>query len=396
MKVLFDHQIFAFQRWGGISRYFLELLRGARGTIDVELSLAHSRSEYVPELNRLLGLEIADVGHRDRETFLGGRRFPGKKQLYSVTKRLFPSMNAARVNHEGSVARIRSGGYDLFHPTYYDPYFLEPLRGAPFVLTVFDLTHDVFPELFSPNDETAARRKLLVSKAARILAISSHTKRDLVERLHVDPDRVDDVLLGFSWASAAKPPPRLPERYLLYTGTRPAYKNWGLFVEAVAPLLLDAHDLHLLCAGHPFSDEERTHVERLGVLDRVVHVATDEGGLRALYAGAAAFVFPSLYEGFGFPVLEAFSEGCPTALARTSSLLEVGGDAAIYFDPKDATSIRDAVARLLSDGPLRARLSERGRARVSLFSWEATCAQTIATYQRALGERVERAQPAHP
>ncbi len=394
MKVLLDHQAFAFQRWGGVSRYFLELLRGMRGAIDVELSLARSRSEYVPELNRLLGLHVTDRGHF--ETFLGGARVPLRRQMYSVTKRLFPTMNAARVNREGSVARIRSSAHELFHPTYFDPYFLEPLGGAPFVLTVFDLAHDVFPRLFSSKDETAARRGLLVSKATRILAISSHTKRDLVERLHVDPDRVDVVLLGFSWASAATPPPRLPERYLLYTGTRFAYKNWAFFIEAIAPLLLDTRDLRLVCTGHPFSADERAHLERLRVMDQVVHVATNEGGLRALYAGAAAFVFPSLYEGFGFPVLEAFSEGCPTALARTSSLPEVGGDAALYFDPKDATSIRDAVARLLSDRALRARLSERGRARVREFSWEATCANTIATYRRALGGRVERAQPARP
>lgn len=393
MKVLFDHQAFAMQRWGGISRYFLELVRGARADIDVELALARSRSEYVPELNRLLGLEVTDVGHR--ETFLDGARIPLRKQLYSVTKRLIPTMDAARVNREGSLARIRSGAYDLFHPTYFDPYFIEPLRGAPFVLTVFDLTHDVFPALFPPKDETSARRKLLVSKAARILAISTHTKRDLVERLHVDPDRVDVVLLGFSWASATtRSPPRVPERYLLYTGTRFAYKNWAFFVESIAALLHDTRDLHLVCTGYPFSHEERVHLERLGIADRVVHVATDEGGLRALYAGAAAFVFPSLYEGFGFPALEAFSEGCPAALARTSSLPEVGGDAALYFDPKDADSIRETVARLLSDAQLRSLLAERGRARVREFTWEATCAGTLATYRRALGDRDARVRPA--
>ena len=143
-----------------------------------------------------------------------------------------------------------------------------------------------------------------------------------------------------------------------------------------------------MCTGHPFDPGERALLERLGVAARVVHVDATEGTLRALYRRATAFAFPSLYEGFGFPVLEAFAEGCPAALARTSSLPEVGGEAAVYFDPIDAASMRDTVARLLADAPLRADLAARGRERVRAFTWEATCAGTAEAYRRALGERV--------
>ncbi len=383
-KVLFDHQIFELQRWGGVSRYFVELLRGLRGRVDVELALARSRSEYVPELNQLLGMHVTDAGHR--ETFLAGARVPARKQLFSVAKRLFPSMQASHVNRRTALARLRRGGYDLFHPTYFDPYFLGPLGDRPFVVTVYDLAHDVFPELF-PRDATSAQRRLVVERAARVIAISEHTKRDVVERLGVDPDRVDVVHLGFAWSAPARRPEGLPERYVLYTGTRPAYKNWAPFVRAIALLLLDTPGLHLVCSGHPFSDQERAHLEQLRIADRVVHVAADVGVLRALYAGAAVFVFPSLYEGFGLPVLEAFSEGCPAALARTSSLPEVGGAAALYFDPTDDASIRDAVARLLGDAALRATLVDRGRARVHEFTWETACALTAESYRGALGDR---------
>lgn len=387
MKVLFDHQAFEFQRWGGVSRYYLELLRGLPGRAEVELALARSRHVNVPELNDLLGLEITDRGHR--ETFLGGARFPGTKQLYSVAKRLFPTLNAPRVNRERALARIRAGGFDLLHPTYFDPYFLDALGDRPFVLTVYDLAHDVFPALFAASDDTAARRARLVAKAARILAISHHTKQDLVERLHVDPERIDVVHLGFAWSAPEAPPPPLPARYVLYTGTRFAYKNWAPFVEAIAPLLLAEQDLHLVCTGHPLTAHERAHLERLGIAARVVHVDATDGILRALYRRATVFVFPSLYEGFGFPALEAFAEGCPAALARTSSLPEVGGDAAVYFDPNDAASIRETVGRVLADAPLRADLAARGRERVRAFTWEQTCAGTADAYGRALGERGE-------
>jgi glycosyltransferase involved in cell wall biosynthesis len=382
MKVLFDHQAFVLQEWGGVSRYHFELVRGLPCHHEVELALARSRNVYVPQLNLLAGLAVSDRGFR--ETFLGHRAFLGRKQLYSVAKRLFPTLDAPRANRELSLERIRSGAYDLFHPTYFDSYFLESLRGRPFVLTVYDLTHDVFPGEFQDAAALSARRRLLAGRAARILAISEATKRDVVARLGIDPGKVDVTPLGFAWAAPAEEPPPLPERYVLFTGARHGYKNWALFVEAIAPVLLDHRDLHLVCTGHPLDPEERELLARLGLGARVVQVRATEGQLRAVYARAAAFVFPSRYEGFGIPVLEAFAEGCPAALARTTSLPEVGGDAAIYFDPTDAGSIRDALSRLLGDRTLRADLVARGRSRLAQFTWEATCARTAETYRRAV------------
>jgi glycosyltransferase involved in cell wall biosynthesis len=385
LRVLLDFQAFELQRWGGISRLFLELARGLRDRADVEVAMARSVNGYVPELNRLLGLAVTGDGHP--ETFLGGARVPLRRQLWSIRKRLSPRTLAPRLNRERALARLRAGGFDLFHPTYFDPYFLEALGDRPFVLTVHDLAHDVFPALF-PGDVTAERRRRLAARAARIIAVSEWTRRDVVERLGVDPAKVDVVHHGFAWAAPPAPPPSLPERYVLYTGTRHAYKNWGFFVTAAAPLLLGTPGLHLVCTGHPFSRDERALLARTGLAARTVHVAAEEGTLRALYAGARAFVFPSLYEGFGFPVLEAFAEGCPAALARTSSLPEVGGDAALYFDPTDAGALRGALARLLGDDALRAELAARGRARAKAFTWERTCAATLDVYRRALGERV--------
>jgi glycosyltransferase involved in cell wall biosynthesis len=388
MRVLFDHQVFELQRWGGISRYFVELMRGLRRGIDVDLALARTRSEHLPTLNELLAIGATDFGFR--ETLLGGARFPGKGQLFSVVKRLFPPADARRVNRRLALEKLRAGRFDLFHPTYYDPYFLEALGDRPYVLTVHDCTHEVYPEHFSPRDPTAARKRRLAHGARRILAVSEQTRRDVVRLLGVDPDKVDVVHHGFAARAGGgdAPWPRdLPERYVLFAGSRGRYKNWAFFVRAIAPLLRDERPLDLVCTGDPFSAAEREYVGSLGLSDRVLHVSPGDAGLQALYERAAVFVLPSLYEGFGLPVLEAFAAGCPAAVSGTSSLPEVGGDAALYFDPKDGDSIRDAVGRLLSDTALRTELIARGKARVAEFTWEKTAAATIATYHRALEAR---------
>ncbi len=387
MRVLFDHQIFERQRWGGISRYFLELFRGLGPEVDLELSIRRTHSELRGELNALLGLAASDRGFP--ETFLGGRRFPGSKQLWSIAKRAVPGFEARRANREASLARISAGGFDLMHPTYFDPYFLQALGGRPYVLTVYDFTYEAYPELFSARDPVPGWKRKLAEGASRIIAISEHTKRDLVKFYGTDPDLIDVTHLAYEPRAVpeAPPPGDLPERYVLFTGTRHAYKNWRLLVTAMAPLLREDPALHLVCTGVPFSAEERAHLVTLGVERQVRHRRVAEVELGGLYERAAAFVFPSLYEGFGIPVLEAFSHGCPAVLANTSSLPEVGGDAALYFEPTEPDAIAGALARVLGDAALRSDLVRRGRERAKGFTWRRTAGETLACYRRALATR---------
>lgn len=366
MKVLYDYQIFVIQRYGGISRYFCELMKCWRknGEVDGRVAALLSNNEY---------LHDAGLGRFWR--FSPERYFKGRDFIL------------INLNRALSLAALRRQNFDLFHPTYYDPYFLRHLGRKPFVLTVHDMTHERFPEMFSSDDPTREWKRLLVERAARIIAISGHTRDDLVAQYGVDPAKIRVIHHGptLSPDAPAKPSLGLPGRYLLYVGDRREYKNFTAFVEAVAPLLHEDRQLEIVCTGGGlFKAGEVDLFDRLGIAGRVRQFSVADDFLAGVYRNARALVFPSLYEGFGFPVLEAFACGCPAALSNAGALPEVAGEAAVYFDPRDRASMLDAMQRACYDEVLREDLKRKGMSRLANFSWERTAAATKAVYWEIL------------
>ena len=164
-------------------------------------------------------------------------------------------------------------------------------------------------------------------------------------------------------------------------GGRPAYKNFDRFIESVSGILRDHEELHVVCAGWlPFSPQEKKVFEKLNISHNVHQVKINDRILKNLYRNALAFVFPSLYEGFGLPVLEAFSCGCPALVSNSSSLPEIGGDGAGLFDPDDRESIRSAVERVLFNEKYRDDLIRKGSERLKFFSWKKTALSTKKVY----------------
>jgi glycosyltransferase involved in cell wall biosynthesis len=174
-------------------------------------------------------------------------------------------------------------------------------------------------------------------------------------------------------------------KYLLYVGTRSGYKNFSFFIESIAELLRKNEDLHVYCAGwKPFTFDEKKKFRDLNIHKKVHYIQIKDYSLKELYQNARAFVFPSLYEGFGLPVLEAFSCRCPALVSDRSSLPEVGGDSALYFNPQDSASMMNAVERIISDENLRIQLMNKGSERVKFFSWEKTANTTKRIYENVL------------
>lgn len=278
-----------------------------------------------------------------------------------------------------------------FFPHYDAPLLALPRRS---VVTVQDLIHFKVPSAFPLWRRRAAGVLLrrAVQGAGRVLVTSESTRRDLLERFPGCGSKVGVVPLGVSPFFAADVDAPSPERiggpYLLCVGNRKPHKNLVAAVETLALLRGEAPELRLAVVGEVYRgwDEVLRRAGELGVRDRVVEVegASDEE-LRALYAGCEALLFPSLYEGFGLPALEAMAAGAPVVASDRSSLPEVMGDAGLLADPEDPAAMAEAVRLLRRDPELRARLVRRGRERAASYTWERTARETAEVLLRVAG-----------
>jgi glycosyltransferase involved in cell wall biosynthesis len=290
----------------------------------------------------------------------------------------------------------RRAGVDLVHSLA----STAPARGQfARVVTIHDLIYKVFPE--AHRSILSLGLRVLVPLAARRshrIIVDSHSTRDDVVRLLGAPaERIDVVPLGLGLTALAEPASEAQLRSRLGLGERPValsvsakrpHKNLARLLQALALLPSERRPMAVI-PGYPtwYEAELRDQAASLGVADDVRFLDWVEAvELEGLYALAACFVLPSLYEGFGLPVLEAMSRGVPVACSDRSSLPEVAGDAALLFDPESPRAIADAIERLLTDEALAARLREAGRAQAARFTWEATARGTLASYERALAD----------
>jgi len=261
---------------------------------------------------------------------------------------------------------------------------LKYIGNKPYVVTVYDMTHELYPHMFSSSDRTREWKKVSLQNAALIIAISENTKNDMVNFYGLDESKVRVIHLASSLGigKAENIHSELPERYLLFVGQRSGYKNFAMLVAAVAPILKQESGLEVVCAGGGvFTQSEMALFHKEGVLGRFRQYSLTDDLLETLYNKALLFVFPSLYEGFGIPVLEAFGCGCPVLVSNRSSLPEVAGNAALFFDPYDELSLRNVVEKIVSDSQLRNELISKGSERFKEFSWDKTARETEAAYQ---------------
>ncbi len=299
----------------------------------------------------------------------------------------------------GWLKTLALGPVDVVHSTTFCVPRLR--RRTRLVVTIYDLSFVTHPEFHLPENvrHCLAGTRAAIERADAIIAISEHTRRDLVERLGAPAERIVVTPLAADPALRPVTDParrdavrrryRLPERFALYLGALEPRKNLLRLLEAYAALNESLRrEVGLVVAGASgwLNDSVHAHVEKLGLAPAVCfagYVAGDD--VAALYSLADVFVYPSLYEGFGLPVLEAMACGAPVIASNVASLPEVTGDAAVLVAPEDVDAIRDTLARVLTDAALRADLSGRGLARAASFSWDRCARQTAAVYRSVTG-----------
>lgn len=371
MKILLDPQIFDQQTYGGISRYYTEIfsILSKKKDIEVVLPIYSSDNAYVKKTDLLV---------RNKSLYL----------LYDVLAFFkISTRSLRRKNSEKLLNRaFQDNNFDVFVPTYYNPYFLDRINGKPFVLTVYDMIHELLPQYFEQDSFKVFERKLqLLEKATKIIAVSNNTKKDIIKVYpQIDTDKIVVIYHGSSIKIDPTINVDLPRNYILYVGARPNYKNFEFLVKSAAPLLKNDPNLVLIAAGGgKFNDEETTFIKKLGVEKQIIQRYFKEEELGHYYKNAKCFVFPSLYEGFGIPVLESMACGCPIILSKHGSFPEVAGDAGIYFDSDSEEDLREKIQMLLCDDQLRKQYAEKGLEHVKKFDWKVAAEQCLQVYRDA-------------
>lgn len=352
MKILFDHQVFAAQQWGGVSRYFTRLA--------LELARKNDVTIHAP-------LYVSDHLHPDRYKVLGRkiRPFKGVTLLGKAIGALTPA----------------PGNFDIHHATWYGA--TTPCRTGKLVHTVHDMIAEMYPEDVRDAARQARLKADSIRQAELILCVSENTRLDL-QRIHsVSGERMRVTPLASSMHQLLAEPFDVGCAYILYVGNRGGYKNFQSLLDAFtsSSTLMASHAL-VCFGGPPFNKLEQTAVDSLpnSGPGSVIHVGGNDQILAGAYRAASLFVCPSRYEGFGLPILEAMSMGCPVVAFRVGSIPEVAGDAAHYADEMTVDALRETMELALNNSCMRNEKIKAGLARAKRFSWEETARLTLEAY----------------
>ena len=346
--VVIGPEIWTGQTNGGISRYFVELANKLNSLVSNGMVLVPQNSnKQVANIQKVVNLVNF------------------KENLSSVIK----SSNSTK---------------NIYHASYYDAKNLRLAKSLGFktVITVFDMISEIYPQRpprlrYFPN-----LKKKSIHSADGIICISESTKNDLVRIYGLNSKKIQVIHLASSFHLASLDELENQRRnHILYVGSRAGYKNFSVLLTAFNESQLLRNDFILVAfGGGDFDDDEKESISKFGLDEKVIHLSGDDKVLRNLYLSSRVLVYPSLYEGFGLPLLEAMALGCPVITSNVSSMPEIGGDAVFYFDPLDAQALQNLLEQTLSNDQTMERATKMGLARSIEFSWQETASQTLDFY----------------
>jgi glycosyltransferase involved in cell wall biosynthesis len=369
MRILYDGEIYTLQRKGGINRYFANLI-------------TRLPEDFFPHLTvyQTYGFDCPVHPHLKKIVY---KRFKFRPYRLASQLEKFYSFWIEQ-QYLRSIDALKE--IDVAHPTWNSLLTQQPVKNyrCPVVITVHDMIQELFPDLVSQSQQQIEEKRKAIFAAQSILCVSENTKKDLLEIYKVPENRIFVTYLASELTEdlsyGTEPVPSRP--YFLYVGSRAAYKNFDGLLQAFSKTVSVEPDSLLCVVGVPFKEAEKQRIFELKLENHIENCGqVSDNHLAKLYRCSVAFVYPSLYEGFGIPPLEAMA--CSTAViaSNQSSIPEVVGDAGILFEPKAMQDLADSLLLLLGSSLERDRLIAKGSERVKQFNWDKTATQTVEVYQ---------------
>jgi glycosyltransferase involved in cell wall biosynthesis len=362
MNIHFDSQIFLLQKYGGISRYFskiIEIISGEDNCSIVTPGPLIHKNGYINDKNNYNGIYFPYIPSK-----------LVKSLLY--------------YNNMISNIYFRKRQPDILHETYYLKTNIKSscLR----VITIHDMIPELFPDLFL-HDTLAMLKKSAINRADKIICVSKNTKNDLMNYYDIEQDKISVIHHGYKFKNLKNnkkiKPGLVSSPFLLFIGNRNLYKNFSLMLEAYSTSKMLKNNFKIIAfGGGKLNKIEKEFINSLKISgDKVKQINGDDNLLSTLYSNAAAFVFPSKYEGFGMPLLEAMAHGCPVICSNSGAMHEVANKAAKYFNPDSCSDLRTAIECIVYDNELKSILINRGIEQVKQFSWSKCVQKTLNVYR---------------
>jgi glycosyltransferase involved in cell wall biosynthesis len=362
MKILYDYLCFR-EKYGGVSKLFVEMPLNFPRNIQFFYSVKNTKNEYFKKL----------YFTRVNKTFRN-INFRGKNRLLNLQNRLY------------SIWKLIEGDFDIYHQTHYDPYAYKYLSSKKKkVTTIHDMNFYVIPDAYTnyPFTEVMEWQKISALRADKIVTPSNNSKKDIMKIWNLPEDKIDVAYPGSDIINLDDfDPQRIIEApYILFVGYRQEYKNFNGYLKAFKILSEKNHDLLFVCTGIPLEEHEKNIISTLNLSDRVLQISADENTMVNLYRNAEAFVYPSLYEGFGLPLIEAMACRCPVICSNTSCFPEVAENAARYFDPYSIENMFEVTYEVLTNSNIRNTLINNGIERIKQFSWKKCADRYVSIYK---------------
>ena len=358
MKIFFDHQIFNLQKFGGASNYIVNLVKHLNLKNEALIISLFHKNEYLKKSN------------------LG-------KKFFFYNRVGFLNKYVRKINKAYFEYYSKTNSPDIIHYTYFNEKIFYKSK-AKKVITEYDLIKEKF---YKENykDQIEYKKKLF-EKVDQVICISNNTKKDLLKEYNMDASKISVINLSVNKDKSFRTRPLNVRPFILYVGNRERYKNFINAVKAYSKSDKLKKDFDFVCfGGGKFTKLEENLFKELKVdRNRFYFFDGDEEDLNFFYHKARLFIFPSLYEGFGLPLLEAMNMECPVICSNTSCFPEVVNNAAILFDPENIDSIKFQIEKTIYDEELLINLKDKGNKNLLKYSWEECSLETEKLYKKII------------